>query len=339
NVDVSLAQHGDAQVSWGYDLASADGFNLYAGKADALTILNGTSLITGAANPVSFVDDKLLRDESGFAARDRLYRIEAVDDQGATSPPRDLVLPAISLDLDVTDENGATVEQALKVGVFNQLLVNVHNRGEQSLDGATVTLAFDQFEEGAWVTRTYPSEPFSLAPGEHRRVPVVVGGVSNPMTSSAEVAVTFQHTMITGESIQLTAQDTLPVIDAAYIADLKIDSLIAGAQGEVRLYVENTTDLSLDILTAESNGSQPSSDLRILVQELDGNTLSVYKVKILTGDVVTKVNGNTVATVAPQASCTYALVAIAQSAVDQEEVRLVLIVDQLYHRYSEPVEI
>src|SRR5690606_18675168 len=87
------------------------------------------------------------------------------------------------------------------------------------------------------------------------------------------------------------------------------------------------------------NGSQPSSDLRILVQDLDGNTLSVNKVKIFTGDVVTKVNGNTVATVAPQASYTSAPIAIDLSAVDQDEVRLVLIVDQLYHRYSEPVEI
>lgn len=336
---VSLEQGGDVQVSWKYDLANAEGFNLSATANSVTTLLNGDGLIVSGSNPVTYIDDKVSLTSGGFAARDRLYSVEAIDDVGVASLAREVTLPAISLDMNITDDNGIAEPQSLKVGVFNQIKVNVHNRGTQSISNASLDVAFDQYEDEQWVTRHYPSESFDLAPGEKRTVPVVVGGVSNPLTTSADLTVTFEDFADTGEEVNLVTHANLPVIDAAYVAELKVDSLVTDAQGEVRIVLENTTELPIEMVTATASGTQPSSDVRILVQDLNGNTLTVNTVKIATGDVVTKVNGNTVAEVPPGERYVSAPVTLSMLNVQDEAVRLVLIIDKLYYQYAEPTQI
>ena len=71
------------------------------------------------------------------------------------------------------------------------------------------------------------------------------------------------------------------------VGALEPEDFVRGATGQVRLVLENPSDVETEVLMARSSGKQASDELRLILKDQDGNTLSEQAVKQATGDVIT----------------------------------------------------
>jgi len=281
-VSPRILQIGTSQptVSWTAPNGSVAGYHIYVGP-DA----SRTRLTTAPTASTTFID-------TGYSSGERRYTIATVDVNGQEIG-RSLVLPAVSTQI----VSGVPVKR----GVMNRLQVQVTNTSATSVDNTKVVVRLPINKEST-LFKEHKSEAFSLAPNATQLVDVVVGGYADlPGTAAAQVGI--ESSPNEGELIKIARNMTVDTADSALVVGMATGEFTRGATGKVRLTVENTSEVEVELLTALSNGTATSSELRLKILDADGNVLATQPYKQAIGaNVITLPTGQTVARIQPGTS-------------------------------------
>lgn len=297
-------------VSWDAPNGNLAGYLVYVGPDAAKVKL--TPAVTSS---------RTLTD-SGYTSGERRYTVASVDAAGVEMP-RSVLLPAVSTQI----ASGLPIKR----GVMNKLGVQVVNLSASPLAGVRVVVklptdkAVTQFKE-------HRSDAFTLAANETRIVPVIVGGYAE-LPGSAPSQIGVEIAAHEGELVKLARDETLSVTDGALVVGMATDAFTRGGTGQLRLTIENTSEVDVELLTATNNGNSESSELRFKILDADGNVLSTQSYKQALGaQVVTLTNGLTVARIPAGQSYTSDAFTLNVPGASPNNIRVRLEVDKLrYH--------
>jgi len=317
--NVRVEQIGNQQpvLSWSPPNGSIFGYLVYVGP-DATKV----KLTASPIGSLSLTD-------TGFAAGERRYTIASVDAQGAEMP-RSVLLPAV--------QTQVIAGLPIKRGIMNKLQVQVTNTSASALDGMRVVVRVPINKDGTQF-QDHKSAPFSLGGNQTQLVPVIVGGYADmPSTAAAQVGVEIAP--VEGELIKIARSQNLDVIDGALVVGLSTDTFTRGATGKLKLTVENTSEVDVELLTATGNGSAESSELRFKLLDNDGNVLVSQSFKQAIGaSIVTLPNGMSVARIPAGSSYVSDSFEMNVPGSSPSSARVRLEVDKLRYHTGQPDEI
>lgn len=297
-------------LSWEASRTPVAGYHVYVGAGSDRVRLNDALITTQ-----SFTDNS-------YTQGSRLYAVAAVDNNGVEMP-REIPLHDISLQL----ASGLPVKR----GVMNRLMVQVSNNSATAVDQGRVVV-----QVGG---RNHLSENFALSANQTHLVPVVVGGYSD-LPANAPAKIAFEAVPHEGELISLADNKTFEVTDSSLVVGIATESFTRGATGQVRLSIENTTDVEVELLTARNSGNTPSDELRFKLLDTDGNVLAVQSYQQALGSgVVTLSNGLTVARIPAATAFTSDPFTLTVPGSTPTQARLRLEVDKLRYHSGQPDEV
>lgn len=260
--------------------------------------------------------------DTGYTGGDRLYTVATVDANGVQMP-RSLLLPSV----------GAQIVAGLPLqrGIMNQLQVRVANASASRLDNVRVFVRLPT-DPNATQFKDHSSALFSLEAGQTLTVPVVVGGYAG-LPSLAQAQLRVEIAPHEGEWVRIAQDQALEVTDGTLVVGMSTAGFTRGGSGQVKLTIENTSDVEIELLTASGNGSAASPELRFKILDADGNVLAIQPFKqVLGANVVTLANGQTVARIPAGASYASDVFSLNVPASSPNTIRVKLEVDQLrYH--------
>lgn len=293
-------------LSWTAASSAVTGYEVYVGEGDARV-----RLTTSPVKVLQWTD-------TGFTGGNRVYTVEAVDENGERQP-RSLRLPSVSTQI--------VSGLPLKRNVMNRVSVQVSNLSGAPLASGQVVLSIG--------SRRFNSERFTLPSNGTQVVPVVVGGHAD-IPGTAELVVAVENIPAEGEHTRVSTMRQVNAVDSALVVGLESENFVRGASGKVRLTVENTSDVQVELLTARSNGQQPSTELRLKLVDKDGNLLAGVPYQQATGaGVITLANGETVARIAPGQRYVSDSFLMPVPAVAPDQLKLRLEVDALRYNSGE----
>ncbi|AIY41391.1 Fibronectin type III domain protein [Collimonas arenae] len=297
-------------ISWNAPNGNVAGYLVYVGP-DA----SKTKLTPRPITSLNFTD-------TGYTSGERRYTIATVDANGVEMP-RSLTLPNVVTQI----ASGLPIKR----GIMNKLQVQVVNTSAGAQDNVRVTVRLP-VNKDATQFQIHKSEVFTLAPNETRLVTVVVGGYAD-LPSQAQAQVGVEISPNDGELVRLSHNDSITVGDSALVVGMATDEFTRGGIGKLKLTIENTTEVDIELLTATNNGSADSSELRFKILDADGNVLATQAYKQVFGaNVVTLTNGQTVARIPAGSSYTSDVFNLSVPASSPNSIRVRLDVDQLrYH--------
>ncbi|HEB85795.1 MAG TPA: hypothetical protein ENI68_02095, partial [Gammaproteobacteria bacterium] len=255
-------------ISWSHTGTNIDGYNLFLG-ANQETQLNA-ALLTAT----SYTD-------TAYTNNTRIYTVTAIDSNAVESVGRSVTLPQLTAAL--------SADSSLNRGIMNRLVFDIGNTGPDSVD--TIRLRVDV---GGHL---HASQSFSLAAGETRTVPMIVGGFADLVDPSPMIT-TLEVRPQTGEQIDIVRNQTIAVNEDALLLRVETQELTRNTAGQVRFTLTNTSDVEIEIQTARNNAQAASNEIRFLLRDVDGNVLSTEAFMQPLNNVITLTNGRTVARIA-----------------------------------------
>jgi len=297
-------------LSWTANGQGANGYDVFVGEGEARVKLTPEPITATTLT------------DTGYTGGERHYTVEAVGDNDKRMA-RSLVLPNATAQV--------VAGTPIKRNVMNRLDVQVANLSSEAMTGTTLVV-----KAGA---RSFRSEPFSLAGNATRVVPVVVGGYPE-FTDPTAVTLTIESAPHEGELVRIGRTSDANVVDSALVVGIETEDFVRGATGKVRLTVENTSEVEVELVTATGGGSQPSNELRLKLLDADGNLLSSTPYRQATGaGVVTLATGQTVARIAPGQRYVSAPFVMPVPGSSPDDVRLRLEVDKVHYAVGQPEEV
>ncbi|MCG8428084.1 MAG: Ig-like domain-containing protein [Chromatiales bacterium] len=283
------------ELSWVHKSATIDHYDLYLADPQLGFKLNDMGL-TGTAYQ-----------DLAAGEQERLYTVVAVDNVGAESVGRSLLLPQLEIN--------PPTELLLKRGTMNRLSYTLTNHGQHAIRNAQLKVTA--------AGNVHQSQPFDLAAGQSTVVSVVVGGyqsLGDTELLQAQVEIRPND----DELVQIHHEQTASVSDAGLTVGLAVQNMIRGGSGEVRFTLENSSDVELELITARANGANPSDQVLVKLLDEDENVLATAPLHQLLGDVITLSNGTTVARIAAGEHFTsdWTPIIIPQASPDQITVQL-----------------
>lgn len=290
-------------LTWTANGSGAVGYDVYVGEGE------GRFKLTPEPISATTLTD------TGYTGGERRYTVEAVDANGVRMA-RGIVLPNASLQV--------VGGLPLKRNVMNRLNVQVTNLSSDALSTAAIVAKVG--------SREFRSEGFPLAGNATKVVPLVVGGYPD-LPNPAALTLLLENQASEGERMRIGRDQQVSVVDSALVVGLDAQGFTRGATGKVRLTVENTSDVEVELLTARNSGRDSSNELRLKLMDNDGNLLSTVPYRQATGaGVITLSQGLTVARIAPGQRYVSDVFEMPVPASAPDHVRLKLEVDKL--RYS-----
>lgn len=267
-------------ITWNAPNGNIAGYRVYLGPDNERITLT-PSIITA-----------LNHTDAGYTTGERRYTIATVDGEGVEMA-RSVLLPSIHLQI----VSGVPIKR----GIMNKLQVQVTNTSAATLDNLRVVVRLP-IDRDATQFKEHRSAAISLGANQTQLIPVVVGGYADlPAQPTARVSVEIAPNE--GELVRIARDQTIEVGDSALVVGMSTEEFTRGATGKVRLTIENTSEVELELLTAANNGAGPSTELRFKLLDSDGNVLSTQAYQQAFGaNVVTLANGLTVARIPAGAS-------------------------------------
>jgi RHS repeat-associated protein len=256
-------------VSWSHSDTSGKiaGYYAYIGK-DA----GGTRVNQALMTDTAFTD-------YGFARDERSYTVVAVDTNDVHSMGRSITLPVVSATL--------TDDSRIERGIMNRIAYTVENHSAGDLTNLHMKARIGG--------KTHSSDKFSLAAGERKTIPVIVGGYDTlndveSLTSTIEIAPNA------GETVKINRTEDIDVGESAMVVGIQNEEFLRGGAGQVQFTFENTGAADVEIVTAENGNRNDSNDITWYLLDSDGNVLYAKSFRQSLGDgLVTLSNGKTVA--------------------------------------------
>ncbi|UUY07325.1 hypothetical protein LRS11_16045 [Pseudomonas sp. J452] len=317
--DLKLVSHeGEPPLlQWDHSGQDVVGYNVYVGAEGSTQKLNSQLL-----QVKQYQDQGLTLPLTA----DRRYSITAVDAQGVESLPHALLLPALRAEL--------RADQQLQRGLFNTLYYRVSNNSALELGRLRLRVSTEVNGE----IKQHLSDYFEVAPGSLEEVSVVIGGypeLPGVVPLSSELIYAPQP----GEEVLIQRRESLPAGENALLVQLLADDLTRGGAAQVRLRLENPSDVATELVTARANGSQASDEMRLVLEDLQGNVLASQPIKANLGNgLVTVRDGRTVLRVGALDTVETEPFSIAVPVAAPDQVRLRLEADYLHYQTGLPTE-
>ena len=270
---LSVVQEDNTQplISWTHNGSNIAGYDVYIGKAPNDVKVNNS------------LHTSLQYSDNGYSQNERFYTIVTVDQNAVESLGRSILLPQITATLSETS--------TIKRGVMNRLDYTVNNNGTSTVNNVRLKVDI----EG----RSHYSASITVAAGASVVVPVVVGGYSD-LPDYTQLTTTIEITPNAGEKVNIIRNSDVTIGESGLAYKLLTESFTRGAAGQVRLSLENTSEVEIEVITALADGSVASNEMRFKLLDMDGNVLLTQPFLQSLGEgVVTLTNGKTVARIAP----------------------------------------
>ena len=316
NLKVVLQPGQLPELSWDAPNGSIAGYLVYVGEDNALTRLTA-SPVTGTRLT-----------DTGYTAVERRYTVAAVDAAGLEARSV-LVLPSVNAQV----VSGAPILR----GIMNRLQVQVSNTSS-GFTGARVVVAVPTDSQGTQF-KTHRSDVFALGANQTQLIPIVVGGYAQ-MPGRVQAQIGVELVPAEGQLVSVSRTQSIDVGDGSLTIGISTQDFTRGATGQVKLTVENNTDVDLELLTATGNGGADSTELRFKLLDNDGNVLATQAYRQALGAaVVTLANGQTVARLPAGTKYVSDAFSVNVPSAAPNAVRLQLEVDKLRHHSGEADEI
>lgn len=304
-------------LGWSAPNGAVAGYKVYIGAEGSQQLMT--------AQPISGTRFE----DSGYTSGSRRYTVASVDANGVEMPS--------SVELPYVNSMVAS-GLPLSRGVMNRVQVQVTNLGATSLSGVQAQVRVPLNAQGTQY-KDHRSEAFVLGPNETRLVPVVVGGYAE-LADSIDLQVGLDMAPEDGPRVTLLRNQRAQVNAGGLVVGMSTQTFTRGATGQVRLTIENTSEVDVELLTATSNGAKPSSELRFKILDADGNVLSTQGYQQALGaNVVTLTNGLTVARIAAGSSYVSDVFDVNVPGASPNSVVLKLEVDKLRYHSGQADEI
>lgn len=316
--DVRVEQLGSElpTLSWTAPNGSVSGYLVYVGPDG-----NRTRLTPSPITSTRITD-------TGFTAGERRYTIASVDANGVELP-RTVVLPNLSSQI----VSGLPIKR----GVINKLQVQLSNVSAFSVSGVRAVVRLPTNRD-ATQFKDHKSAALTLGPNQTQLVTVIVGGYADlPSAPTAEVGVEVTGE---GESVKIARSQTVDVTEGSLVVGMATDEFTRGGTGKVKLTIENTGEVDVELLTATGNGANESSELRFKLLDGDNNILATQPYKQVFGaSVVTLPNGLTVARIPAGSAYVSDTFNLNVPAASPNNIRVRLEVDKLRYHSGEEDEV
>lgn len=304
-------------VSWSAPNGSVAGYLVYAGPDSAKFKL------TPAVSSATTLTD------TGYTAGERRYTVASVDANNVELA-RSIVLPNVS--------TAIVTGLPIKRGMMNRLQAQVVNTSAAKLDTVRVVVRLPIDKEGKQF-KDHKSEPFALGANQTRLVSVIVGGYAD-LGGAPLAQVGVEIAPDEDSLVKIARSQTLSVSEGSLVVGISTDGFTRGGTGKVKLNIENTGDVDVELLTATAGGAKESTELRFKILDGDGNVLATQAYKQVFGaDVVTLPNGLTVARIAAGANYVSDVFEVNVPASSPNAIRVRLEVDKLRYRTGEADEV
>jgi PKD repeat protein/uncharacterized membrane protein YgcG len=304
-------------LSWTAPNGNLAGYLVYVGPDNAKVKLT--------ANPIAATS----LTDTGYTAGERRYTVATVDANGVELP-RSVVLPSVTTQI--------AAGLPIRRGMMNKLQVQVANTSASTLAEVRAVVRLP-VNRDATAFKDHKSEPFALGPNQTRLVSVIVGGYADlPGAPLAQVGVEI----VPDEDglVRIARDQSVEVSEGALVVGMATDEFTRGGTGKLKLTIENTGDVDVELLTATANGAADSSELRFKLLDPDGNVLATQPYKQIFGaSVVTLTNGLTVARIPAGANYVSDVFEVNVPAASPNSLRVKLEVDKLRYHSGQPDEV
>ena len=310
NLRIDLIGNDLPKISWQAPNGNVAGYLVYVGP-DATK----TKLTISPITATNLAD-------SGYSTGERRYTVATVDANGVELA-RSIVLPSINSQI----VSGLPIKR----GIMNKLQVQVTNTSSSTLDGARVVIRLP-INKDATQFQDHKSDIFALAANQTRLMPVIVGGYTD-MPGAPNIQVGVEIAPTESEIIKIAKNQIVDVSEGTLVVGMATEEFTRGAIGKLKLSIENTSEVDVELLTATANGANPSTDLRFKILDADNNVLATQAYKQPIGaNVVTLTNGQTVARIPAGSNYVSDVFSINVPATALNSIRVKLEVDKLrYH--------
>ncbi|HCE42838.1 MAG TPA: hypothetical protein DET40_04770 [Lentisphaeria bacterium] len=291
-----------AVLSWTHSAgASIAGYNVYTDgrtqpEADA-TLLNAKT----------YTDRFYMREKT------RDYVVKAVDAEGVMTPARSISLPTVTI------LPAQTIQ--LRRGTMNKVNYVVHNGSSFQIANARLQVECSG--------HTYLSDKFTIESGSDKQAYVVVAGYKT-LTDTVNLKAALVVEPEQGAQYKISRNLLVSVTDSVLPIDILNQEFVRGVGGKVQFTMHNTSDVDVDIVTAQ--GTSPSSRIRFKLLDAEGNVLALGSFFEVVGDgFISLANGDTVRRIPAGGSYTSALQDIFVPSSAPANVTVQLEIDNIYY--------
>lgn len=255
NLILTRVDDGKPSLSWESGESGLLGFYIYR---------NGSKINQTPTVSTSFSDGY-------YAGGSVKYGISAVNSLGNESPIKEVTLPIFTLGL----KDGTVLRRGMLENVA--LVASLPPDATAALTIDSVSLKIGNLPESA------ENGPFTAATGTPLEIKKVA---ATEATAPSQVAVVITAVMnpAPGAAVRITRSSVASVLGAGTALEIFNDPLIRGAQGKVRIKVNNLGSAQMSFLTSENGGA--TSQVKIYLKDQDGNVLAQGNLNQQTGAVV-----------------------------------------------------
>lgn len=304
-------------ITWAAPNGNVAGYRVYVGPEASRVLLT----------PAPITATRF--EDTGFSSGERRYAVATVDANDVELAST-VVLPSVNSQI--------VSGLPLLRGVMNRVQVQVTNTSAETR-GDVQALVRVPVNDQATQFRDHRSAVFTLAPNETRLIPVVVGGYAE-LPAAPQVQVGIEIAPEDGAQVTVARNQQVSVGEGSLVVGMSTESFTRGATGQVRLTIENTTEVDVELLTATGNGANPSNELRFKILDADGNVLATQPYRQALGaNVVALTNGQTVARVPAGSSYVSDVFDLNVPSASPRSIRVKLEVDKLRYHSGQPDEI
>ncbi len=319
---ITLDNNGYPQLSWQHQGNGIESYRVLRKTGTAEPELLTPENVTHTGINGSYIDTTYNGNQaSKGAGQEVVYSVIAVDEHDVESVPHELRLPALSVKLE------RTKAVLLERGVMNQLWFRVDNKGTSAADG--VRLFVTLTENGQ--QREHTSEIFNIAAGANQLVSVVIGGYDK-LDAITDLSLRLEQKPQTNQRIWIQQSETVDVGNSSLTLDLSTQDFTRGGSGKVSFNLTNNSDVETELVMATNNSTADSNEVRLILEDLQGNLLTQKTIRQTTGGVINVTSGHTVARVAPKAIFSSGEFTLNVPAAAPDQVRLRLVVDKYHYQ-------
>ncbi len=319
---ITLDNNGYPQLSWQHQGRGVELYRVFRKTGDADAELLTPEGIGHNGTNSSYTDNTYNANQvSQGAGQEVVYSVIAVDEHEVESKPHELRLPALSVKL----ERDKSI--LLERGVMNQLRFRVDNKGTSAADA--VRLYVTLTENGQ--TREHVSEIFNVAAGANQWVPVVIGGYDK-LDAITNLSLHLEQKPQTNQRIRIQQTESVEVGSSSLTLDLNTQHFTRGGSGKVSFNLTNNSDVETELVMATNNSKADSTEVRLILEDLQGNLLTRKTIRQTTGGVINVPSGHTVARVAAKSIFNSEDFSLDIPAAAPDQVRLRLVVDKYHYQ-------
>jgi len=243
NLLLTRVDDGKPSLSWEAGEAGLQGFHIYR---------NGSRITDTPTSSSSFSDGY-------YSGGSVTYGISSVSAQGSEGPVREVTLPQLVIGL----KDGTALRRGLLENIIITAAQPAGSQAGLTIDGVAVKI-------GSLPESTEPG-PFEVPVDKLLEIGKVAATEAGADNQTAVVTTLIMKPQA-GVTVKLTRNLLAGVIAAGAPLELFNEPLIRGTQASIRLKLTNTGSVRTDYVTSENSG--PSSQIKVLLKDQDGNILA-----------------------------------------------------------------